>query len=120
VEALKQRTVRFALATIRFYSRLPKDVVSTTIGRQFLRSGTSVGAQYHEAIRARSDAEFISKLESAQQELEETRYWFILIGEAEPNTKSASGMLLKEIDELMAIFSSVIVKVKQRKQHRVH
>jgi four helix bundle protein len=116
VEELKNRTVRFALTIIRLYSRLPKDTVSSTIGRQLLRSGTSVGAQYHEAVRARSDAEFISKLESAQQELEETRYWFTLLGEALPNTKSATAAILREVDELMAIFSRSIVTVKRRKK----
>ncbi len=80
---LVQRTKAFALRVIRVYSSLPKNAVAKTLGHQLLRSGTSVGAQYREGRRARSPAEFVSKLKSAMQELEETEYWLDLIVEAE-------------------------------------
>lgn len=72
---LKLRTKNFALRIIKLFSALPKQTEAQVIGKQILRSGTSVGAQYREACRARSDAEFISKIESGLQELEETMYW---------------------------------------------
>ena len=70
-EDLKQRTKRFALRVVRLYGALPKTVEAQVIGKQMLRSGTSVGAHYREAIRARSTAEFVSKIEGGLQELEE-------------------------------------------------
>ncbi|MEJ7593698.1 MAG: four helix bundle protein [Planctomycetaceae bacterium] len=66
---LKQRTKQFALRVIRLYSSLPNSTEAQVIGKQLLRSGTSVGAHYREATRARSDAEFISKIEGGLQEL---------------------------------------------------
>ncbi len=69
---LKSRTKQFALRIVRLFSALPTTTVAQVIGKQLLRSGTSVGAHYREAYRSRSDAEFISKLEGGLQELEET------------------------------------------------
>lgn len=69
---LKTRTKKFALDIIRLYSALPKRTEAQVIGCQMLRSGTSVGAHYHEAQRAKSNADFISKIEGGLQELEET------------------------------------------------
>ena len=73
--AMKTRTKQYALRIIRLFASLAKDSVSQVLGHQLLRSGTSIGAQYREACRARSVAEFVSKMESALQELEETAYW---------------------------------------------
>jgi len=64
---------------IRLYSGLPKSTVAQVIGKQLLRSGTSVGAHYREATRARSTAEFVSKIDGGLQELEETAYWIELL-----------------------------------------
>ena len=72
---LKMRTKKFALRIIRLYSAVPKTTEAQVIGKQLLRSGTSVGAHYRESTRARSTAEFISKLEGGLQELEESAYW---------------------------------------------
>jgi four helix bundle protein len=71
---LKTRTKDFALAIIRLYATLPKRVEAQILGHQMLRSGTSVGAHYREAQRAKSDADFISKIEGGLQELEESFY----------------------------------------------
>jgi four helix bundle protein len=76
---LRLRTKTFALRIIRLYVALPKTTEAQVIGKQLLRSGTSVGARYREACRARSDAEFISKLEAALQELDESEYWIELL-----------------------------------------
>ena len=81
-EDLKERTRRFGLRIIRLYTSLPKTTEAQVIGKQVLRSGTSVGAHYREAQRAKSDADFISKIEGGLQELDETAYWLELLVEA--------------------------------------
>ncbi|MDQ3129475.1 MAG: four helix bundle protein [Acidobacteriota bacterium] len=112
---LKIRTKKFALRIIRLYKALPNSVEEQIIGKQILRSGTSVGAQYREGTRARSTAEFISKIESASQELEETMYWFELLIESEVFKPEKLQDLHNEADELMAIFVSSVKKAKERK-----
>jgi four helix bundle protein len=111
---LANRTKRFALEVIRLYSRLPKSTEAQVIGRQVLRSGTSVGAQYREAIRAKSVADFINKVEGALQELEETQYWFELLSEADICRDSVvMTSLMKESDELIAILVSSVRTAKR-------
>ncbi len=80
---LRLRTKMFALRVVRLYVALPKTTEAQVLGKQALRSGTSVGAHYREACRAKSDADSISKIEGGLQELEETLYWLELIAEAE-------------------------------------
>jgi four helix bundle protein len=70
---------RFALRIVRLYTSLPRTAEGQVLGKQVLRRGTSVGAHYHEATRARSNAEFISKLQGGLPELEETIYWLSLL-----------------------------------------
>src|SRR5882757_9777724 len=77
---LKRRTKAFALRIIRMYSKLSKnDTVAQVLGKQVLRSGTSVGANYREASRGRSKAEFVSKIGDSLKEIEETEYWLELL-----------------------------------------
>jgi four helix bundle protein len=109
---LAARTREFAVRVIRLYVSLPKTTEAQTIGRQMLRSGTSVGAHYREAKRARSDAEFISKIEGGLQELEETRYWFELLRDAQILPWSRLAEIDGEADELAAI---MVTMVKKRK-----
>lgn len=112
---LKIRTRKFALRIIQLYKALPNSVEAQIIGKQILRSGTSVGAQYREATRARSTAEFISKIESSCQELEETMYWFELLIESGIFKFEKLKDLQTEADEIMAIFVSSVKKAKSRK-----
>ncbi len=84
------------------------------IGKQVLRSGTSVGAHYREASRARSEAEFISKIGVALQELEETAYWLELLTGAEIVTTDKLKALQQEVDELIAIFTTIAKRVKEK------
>ena len=84
------------------------------LGKQVLRSGTSVAANYREASRARSDAEFVSKLGIVEQELDETIMWLELLVESEIVTQSRMKELLDESDELIRIFVATIKKVKKR------
>jgi four helix bundle protein len=105
---LRVRTRLFALRTIRLFSALPKSEVGKAFGRQVLRSGTSVGAHYREGCRARSDAEFISKLEGGCQEFEETLYWLELISHAGLIKPQRLKGVVQEANELMAIFTTII------------
>ena len=101
---LRERTKEFALRIVRLYSALPKTAEAQVIGRQLLRCGTSVGAQYREAARARSAAEFISKMESTLQELDECGYWLELLGAANIIAPARLFELAGEANELTAIF----------------
>jgi four helix bundle protein len=111
---LKVRTKEFALKVIRLYSSLPKSTEAQVIGKQVLRSGTSVGAQYREGQRAKSDADFINKLEGSLQELDETAYWLELLVESKTVTGEKIESLRKETEELIAIFVTIVTKVKKR------
>ena len=101
---LQVRTKTFALRVVRLYCSLPKTTEAQVLGKQVLRSGTSVGAHYREAMRARSVAEFISKVEGGLQELEETAYWLELLIESGIVPEGRLGDLLHEANELMAMF----------------
>jgi four helix bundle protein len=112
-EDLRQRTKRFSLRVIKVFAALDsRDNVQQVLGRQMLRSGTSVGAQYRESCRARSKAEFISKVTSALQELDETAYWFELLVESQSLPQRRLTSLMKEAEELMAIFFASIRTAK--------
>jgi four helix bundle protein len=100
---LPQRTKSFALRIIRMYTALKRTPVADVIGKQVLRSGTSVGAQYREAMRARSKAEFCSKTQCCIQELDETSYWLDLLAESGEIKATRLAELRKETDELLAI-----------------
>ena len=112
---LEERTKKFALRIIKLFVALPKLTEAQVIGKQLLRSGTSVGAQYREACRARSDAEFISKIESGLQELEETMYWLELLAEAEIIKAEKLKNLHEEAEELTAILVTSVKTVKSKK-----
>jgi four helix bundle protein len=99
---------------VRLYCALPNRTEIQVIGKQFLRSGTSVGAHLHEAHRSRSDSEMISKIEVGMQELEESRYWILLLTEAGFVDLAKVEPILNEIRELMAILVASVRSLKQR------
>ena len=115
VKDLKVRMRELALRIIRLYAKLPKSTEGQVIGKQLLRSGTSVGAHYREGSRARSTAEFVSKLGGGQQELEETIYWLELLQEAEIVKPTLLDGLITECNELQAIFTICIKNAKKKK-----
>src|SRR5881275_2743498 len=80
---LQARTKRFAVRIIKAFARLPKDEAIRIVGRQFLRSGTSLAANYRAACRARSSADFISKISVVTEEADETLFWFELLVESQ-------------------------------------
>src|SRR5258708_20606251 len=97
---LKHRTKGFALRVIKLFSALPMSTEAQVIGKQILRSGTSVGTQYREACRARSNAEFISKMQSSLQELDETNYWLELLVEGNLVKAKRLGILQEKANQL--------------------
>lgn len=115
---LLERTKEFALRIVRLYGALPKTTEAQVIGKQVLRSGTSVGAQLREGKRSRSDAEMISKTESALQELEETAYWLELLVESGMIDEKKLTGLRSEADQLTAILVTSAKSLKTRSSKR--
>ena len=117
-EELAARTMRFALAIVRLYVALPKSTLSYVLGRQLLKSGTSIGAYYRQARRAKPEADFISKIEGALQELDETGYWLELLNEAGMAQKAVVAKLAAEADELISVFVTIVTKLKANSPSR--
>ena len=109
---LRDRTKRFGMRFIRMFPRLPKRAEAHVIAKQVLRSATSVGANYREAFRARSKAEFISKCGDSLRELEETSYWLELLVDSRLVSQEKLAPLRKETDELTAIFVTILKRSK--------
>jgi len=107
-QELKDRTKQFALRVIRMVEALPKSVIGNVIGKQLLRSGTSVGANYRAACRGKSKADFTAKLGIVVEESDECCYWLELLIESGAMPKEKLEPLLREADELTAIFVSSI------------
>ncbi len=112
---LLERTKAFSLRIIRLYASLPPKTEAQVLGKQLLRSGTSVGAHLREGKRSRSTAEMISKTEGALQELEETAYWLELLAESGIVKAEALADLRQETDELTAI---LVASAKTQKASR--
>jgi four helix bundle protein len=110
---LQIRTKKFALRVIRLYRALPRCSESMVIGRQLLRWGTSVAANYRSACRARSRAEFLSKLGVVVEEADETVFWLELVAEAGLLQYRAVENLLDEANQLLAMFSAAQLTVKR-------
>jgi len=104
---LARRTKDFARRIIRLYVALPKDIVAQVLGKQVLRAGTSVGANYHEANRARSKAEFVSKIGDCLKEADETAYWLELLADEVIVRKNRLEPLLQETNELISILVTI-------------
>lgn len=107
-EIMKSKTKAFALKIITFVSSLPETRILKVIGNQVLRSGTSVGANYRSACRARSKPDFISKMGIVLEEADETAYWLELLSEARLVSHNAVAGLIKEADEFIAMSVSSI------------
>jgi four helix bundle protein len=114
-EQLRHRTKQFALRIIKLVGTLPKTIEGREIGRQLVRSGTSIGANYRGACKGRSMAEFIAKLGIVEEEADETAYWLELILEGGLLEKRAVDPLLLEANELVAIMASSRKTASRRK-----
>jgi four helix bundle protein len=113
-EELRQRTKQYASEVIRLYVKLPKIREEVRVlGKQLLRSGTSVAAHSREASRARSDSEFCSKLDELLQEADESQLWLELLRDDCGIRLENIDLLLRETDELLAIFTTMVAKLRK-------
>ena len=115
---LARRTKNFAIDVISFAETLPRSTAGITIRRQLIRSGSSVGANYCEASRAESMKNFIHKIALAEKEAAETLYWLGLCRDTSIGSLQRLEPLQKESDELVAIFTTIGRKSKQRLQKK--
>jgi len=115
---LKARTKVFALNIIKMVKALPEDRIGRVLGNQILRSGTSVAANYRSACKARSKADFISKITIVEEEADETSFWLELLMESETMNSDFIKSLHRESNELTAIFTSSGKTAKENNQKK--
>lgn len=113
-EDLKKRTKQFALRNIKLFQALPKTEEAKILGKQLLRSSTSVAANYRSVCSARSSAEFIAKLGIVIEEADETVFWLEILIESEIITEKQAGNLLKEANEILYIMSASKTTFKEQ------
>jgi four helix bundle protein len=111
---LEERTLAFAVTVVRIVGALPRDLVSSVVGRQLLKSATSIGANYREANRAESREDFIHKTSLAQKEAAETDYWLEICRQSGIGDPAGVAALAKEARELLAILTTINRKAKRR------
>ena len=113
-QELRDRTKNFALRIIKMYCSLPKTTEAQVLGKQAIRSGTSVAANYRETSRARSNSELISKLGVMEQELDETALWLELLVDAGIVRETKLSSLQQETDELLRMTVTAIKTTKSK------
>ena len=113
---MKKRTKEFAKEIIKLCRKLPDNREGRLVGNQIFRSGTSVAANYRAACRARSNADFISKLAIVEEEADETLFWLEIIDEMKILGDAFIGSLMKENDEIIAIIVASIKTARQKKK----
>src|SRR5262249_19000490 len=113
-EQLRERTKAFALRIVRLFRSLPRAAEAQVMGRQLLRSGTSVAANYRAACRARSRAEFVAKLGIVLEEVDESVLWIEMLIDLDILKKARSAELLDEARQLTAIFTASRQTAKQK------
>ncbi len=106
------RTKSYALRILKAVSALPKDQTAALLGKQLLRSGTSVGANYRAACRAKSGPDFINKLKIVEEEGDESLYWMELLTESGMVSRSRLDALMKEGDEILSI---IVASIKRNR-----
>ncbi len=115
VEIIKKRTKQIGLEIISFTGKIPNTHSGNVITRQIIRSGTSIGANYRAAIRAKSNADFIYKLKIVEEEADETIFWLELLEESNLLTSDLTQPIRKETEEILAIIVSTIKKARTSK-----
>ena len=109
---LEERTLKFAVQIVAFVAALPKSEASRVIGRQLLRSGTSIGANYREANRGESRDDFAHKVAIAVKEAAETEYWLLLCERTKLGEATTVAALTTETNELIAILSTILRRAR--------
>jgi four helix bundle protein len=112
---LQERTKKFAVRVIKAFTRFPKDEPTRIVGRQFLRSGMSVAANYRASCRARSGADFISKISVVTEEADETLFWLEVLIEAQLIKPRLVEPLMHECQELLKVFSASLATAKRNR-----
>ena len=112
---MKRRTKAFAIKIVRLLESLPQKGTAYILGGQLLRSGTSVGANYRSACRAKSTADFVAKMGIVEEEIDETMYWLEVFIEIGTLKAEAAETILKEADELLAI---VVASIKTARKNK--
>ncbi|MHA1331162.1 MAG: four helix bundle protein [Candidatus Hodarchaeales archaeon] len=110
---IKERTFQFSLEIIRLISKMPKNIVGYEVGRQLIRSGTSIGANVEEATGARTKKEFINIMNISRREARETKYWLRILKDTELISDQKIVTLIDEAEELIKILT-VIIKSSQK------
>jgi four helix bundle protein len=105
-EEMRNRTKGYANRIVKLCSALPNNWIAQTLGKQLLRSGTSVGANYRAVCRAKSNLDFINKLRIVEEECDESLFWMELLVENDLMKASRLNGLIKEADEILAIIVS--------------
>lgn len=117
-QVFRQRTKQLALRVIRVVQALPNNMIAEVISRQLVKSGTSVGANYRAACRAKSTADMIAKLQIVEEEADETHYWLELLIEAELMEEARLQPLMQETDELTAMIVASIKTLQSSPSNR--
>ncbi len=118
-KTFKARTKKLAIAIIKQVDKLPRSLATDVIARQLVRSGTSIGANYRAACRAKSTPDMINKLKIVEEESDETEYWFELLVEAGLVSKSQIADIYKETDEILAMTIASIKTLRGRPQSKI-
>ena len=114
-EELRARTKRFAIRIVRLFKSLPKSDEARIIGKQLLRAGTAVAANYRAVCRARSKAEFIAKMGVVVEEADETVFWLELLAETNTMPEARLRALLDDTNELLTIFAASLWTARERR-----
>ena len=112
-DELRDRTKAFALRIVKLSASMPRNRAGDVLGRQILRSGTSIGANYREALRASSRKHFASTMDIVLREADETLYWLELIADADILPAKRLTGLVKECSELVAIFAATVKSTRR-------
>jgi four helix bundle protein len=118
-KTFKTRTKKLAVAIIKQVDKLPRSLASDMIARQILRSGTSIGANYRAACRAKSTPDMINKLKIVEEESDETEYWLELLTEAGLVSQNQIAEIYKETDEILAMTIASIKTLRNRPQSKI-
>jgi four helix bundle protein len=113
-EEMKHRTKTFAVEVIKMARGLPANVIASHLGKQLLRSGTAVGANYRASCRAKSPADFVSKMTTVEEEADEVMYWSELLVESQTLPARAVRALLDEAEQILRI---VVASIKTARGH---
>ena len=111
---LEERTAVFAESVVDLVKKIPKHTITTPIISQLVRAGTSVGANYCEAIGASSRKDFRNKIYICKKEIQETKYWLRILTKAEPSTREETRILWKEAQELTLIFQKIVSSLDKK------